>query len=157
MYKPIINATNGAPEDVKEYNVTTAYRLALKTWANWIESKIDPRNKRSWEWRAGSDENCFNEAYPIEGSYWGTGSNLDIVRVLKDVLNELKIEVTLLNITRLSEFRKDGHTSVYTERGGKLLTSEQKSDPKTSADCIYWCLQGVPDTWNEMLYEHIIS
>ncbi|KAI3939603.1 hypothetical protein MKX01_038558 [Papaver californicum] len=169
MYKPIINATNGALENVKEYNVTTAYRLALKTWANWIESKIDPRSQKvffmssspthlwSWEWRAESDENCFNEAYPIEGSYWGAGSNLDIVRVLRDVLNELKIEVTLLNITQLSEYRKDGHTSVYTERGGKLLTSEQKSDPKTFADCIHWCLPGVPDTWNEILYAHIIS
>ncbi|XP_026412636.1 protein trichome birefringence-like 31 [Papaver somniferum] len=169
MYKPIINATNGPLENVKEYNVTTAYRLALKTWANWIESKIDPRSQKvffmssspthlwSWEWRAGSDENCFTEAYPIQGSYWGTGSNLDIVRVLKDVINELKIEVTLLNITQLSEYRKDGHTSVYTERGGKLLTSEQKSDPKTFADCIHWCLPGVPDTWNEILYAHIIS
>ncbi|KAI3857365.1 hypothetical protein MKW92_000659 [Papaver armeniacum] len=169
MYKPIINATNGPPENVKEYNVTTAYRLALKTWANWIESKIDPRSQKvffmssspthlwSWEWRAGSDENCFSEAYPIHGSYWGTGSNLDIVRVLKDVIDKLKIEVTLLNITQLSEYRKDGHTSVYTERGGKVLTSEQKSDPKTFADCIHWCLPGVPDTWNEILYAHIIS
>jgi len=31
---------------VKEYNVTTAYRLALETWANWIDSKINPHNQK---------------------------------------------------------------------------------------------------------------
>ncbi|KAF6136835.1 hypothetical protein GIB67_030120 [Kingdonia uniflora] len=185
MYKLLINATNNSP-----YNVTTAYKLALRTWANWIESFVNPHSQRvffmspspthlwvldisltnlyrfqvsqhnnerffdcrSWEWRAGCDDNCFNEFYPIEeSSYWGTGSNLDIMRTLGDVLQELKINVSLLNITQLSEYRKDAHTSVYTERRGKLLTSEQKSNPKTFADCIHWCLPGVPDTWNEIL------
>ncbi|XP_058100742.1 protein trichome birefringence-like 31 [Magnolia sinica] len=169
MYKPIINATTGRLHNVQEYNVTTAYRLALKTWANWLESNINPTTQKvffmsmspthlwSWEWKTGSDENCFNEFYPIWGSsYWGTGSNRDIMGILRDALKELKINVTLLNITQLSEFRKDAHTSVYTERRGKLLTKEQKSDPKNYADCIHWCLPGVPDTWNEILYAFLL-
>ncbi|XP_010277749.1 PREDICTED: protein trichome birefringence-like 31 [Nelumbo nucifera] len=170
MYKPVINATNGSLNDVTEYNVTTAYRLALETWANWIESKVDPHTQRvffmslspthlwSWEWRTEGDGNCFNESYPIEGRpYWGTGSSREIMGILGDVLQELKREVSFLNITQMSEFRKDGHTSVYTERRGKLLTSEQKADPITYADCIHWCLPGVPDTWNELLYAHLLS
>lgn len=76
--------------------------------------------------------------------------------ILEDVLNKLKINVKFLNITQLSEFRKDGHTSLYGERKGKLLTAEQISDPKTYADCIHWCLPGVPDTWNEILYAHLL-
>lgn len=32
----------GSPDHVKEYNVTTAYRLALKTWADWLELNINP-------------------------------------------------------------------------------------------------------------------
>lgn len=76
---------------------------------------------------------------------------------IKNVLGKLKINVRLLNITQLSEFRKDGHTSVYGERKGKLLTREQRSDPKTYADCIHWCLPGVPDTWNEILYGHLLQ
>jgi hypothetical protein len=46
---------------------------------------------------------------------------------------------------------------VHTLRQGKLLTPEQQADPKTYADCIHWCLPGLPDTWNHFLYAHIIS
>ncbi|KAI3457387.1 hypothetical protein Pfo_014050 [Paulownia fortunei] len=169
MYKPMINATYGSLDNIKEYNVTTAYRLALETWANWIESSINPRTQKiffatmspthlwSWEWKPGTDGNCFNETHPIEGSYWGTGSNLDIMGIVEDVIGQLKVKVTVLNITQLSEFRKDGHTSVFGERKGKLLTKEQKSDPKNYADCIHWCLPGVPDVWNEILYALLLQ
>ncbi|XP_043699141.1 protein trichome birefringence-like 31 [Telopea speciosissima] len=169
MYKPIINATNGFDSDIQEYNVTTAYRLALRTWASWLESSIDTRKQRvffmslspthlwNWEWKTGGLGNCFNESYPIQGPYWGTGSSHEIMGILHDVLRELKVEVTFLNITQLSEFRKDGHTSVYTERRGKLLTSEERANPNTYADCIHWCLPGVPDTWNQILYAHLLA
>ncbi|KAA8523980.1 hypothetical protein F0562_010589 [Nyssa sinensis] len=123
-HDPLINATYGYPYNVQEYNVTTAYRLALETWANWIDNRINPNNQKvffmsmspthlwSWEWKPGSDENCFNESRPIQdSSYWGTGSSLDIMETVRDVLGKLKTDVTLLNITQLSEFRKDGHTS----------------------------------------------
>ncbi|CAK9176256.1 unnamed protein product [Ilex paraguariensis] len=169
MYKPSINATYGSLQDIQEYNVTTAYRLALETWAKWIESSINSQDQKvffmtmspthlwNWEWKAGTDGNCFNETHPIQGPYWGTGSSLDIMGIVEDVLGKLKKKVRLLNITQLSEFRKDGHTSVYGERKGKLLTREQRSDPKTYADCIHWCLPGVPDTWNEILYAHLLQ
>ncbi|XVF18718.1 hypothetical protein REPUB_Repub11eG0047000 [Reevesia pubescens] len=100
----------------------------------------------SWEWKPGSNENCFNETYPIQESYWGTGSNLAIMDKIQDILRDLKINVTFLNITQLSEYKKDCHTTVFGERRGKLLTKEQRADPKNFADCIHWCLPGVPDT-----------
>ncbi|XP_075481033.1 protein trichome birefringence-like 31 [Primulina tabacum] len=169
MYKPVINATYGSTGKLQEYNVTTAYRLALETWANWIESSINPVTQKiffmtmspthlwSWEWKPGTDGNCFNEAHPIERAYWGTGSNLDIMGIVQDVIRQLKVNVRVLNITQLSEFRKDGHTSVFGERKGKLLTREQRSDPKNFADCIHWCLPGVPDIWNEILYAILLQ
>ncbi|PON45691.1 Trichome birefringence-like family [Parasponia andersonii] len=170
-YKPTINATYGHPDDVQEYNVTTAYRLALNTWANWIETTINPQTQKvffmsmspthlwSWEWKPASNENCFSESYPIQGSpsYWGSGSSLEIMDIIQDVLGGLKVNVTFLNITQLSEFRKDAHTTIYGERKGKLLTKEQRSDPKKFADCIHWCLPGVPDTWNEILYAYLLK
>lgn len=79
------------------------------------------------------------------------------MEIVRDALEKVKLDVTLLNITQLSEYRKDGHTSVYGERKGKLLTREQRSDPKNFADCIHWCLPGVPDTWNEILYAHLLK
>lgn len=35
----------GSLDNVQEYNVTTAYRIALETWANWLESNINPLQK----------------------------------------------------------------------------------------------------------------
>ncbi|TYH74462.1 hypothetical protein ES332_D05G400400v1 [Gossypium tomentosum] len=169
MCRPQINATYGSMEDVQEYNVTTAYRIAMETWGNWLESTINPHLQKvffmsmspthlwSWEWKPGSRGNCFNESYPIQGSYWGTGSNLAIMEILHEVLQDLKINVTFLNITQLSEYRKDAHTTVFGERRGKLLTKEQKADPLNFADCIHWCLPGVPDTWNEILYAYLLQ
>ncbi|XP_074319309.1 protein trichome birefringence-like 31 [Silene latifolia] len=169
MFKPIINATYGIPNDVKEYNVTTAYKMAMKTWANWLESSINPQFQKvyfmslspthlwSSEWRPGSEGNCYSETEPIQGPYWGMGTNMEIMRIVQETLENVKIEVTLLNITQLSDYRKDAHTSVYTERKGKLLTKEQRADPVNFADCIHWCLPGLPDTWNEILYAHLLQ
>ncbi|XP_076930636.1 protein trichome birefringence-like 31 [Bidens hawaiensis] len=160
----IINATYVNLKNVQEYNVTTAYKIALETWANWIETNINPNNQKvffmtmspthlwNWEWKTGDGGSCFGETQPIQHPYWGTGSNLDIMGIVKDVLGRLRVNVRVLNITQMSEYRKDGHASIYGERKGKLLTKEQRSDPKNFADCGHFCLPGVPDTWNEILY-----
>ena len=68
-----------------------------------------------------------------------------------------RVAVDFIDITTLSEYRKDAHTSIHTIRQGKVLTAEQKADPKVFADCIHWCLPGLPDTWNELLYARIVS
>lgn len=48
--------------------------------------------------------------------------------------------VRLINITRLSQYRSDGHQSVY----NNIL------------DCVHWCLPGVPDAWNQIFY-HLLN
>ncbi|EMS67231.1 hypothetical protein TRIUR3_03922 [Triticum urartu] len=68
-----------------------------------------------------------------------------------------RVPVHLVDITALSEFRKDAHTSVHPLRQGKLLTPEQQADPRAYADCIHWCLPGLPDTWNHFLYAQIVA
>jgi len=86
------------------------------------------------------------------------GTDRRLFVVANNVTQAMKVvPVKFLNITTLSEFRKDAHTSVYTIRQGKMLTPEQQADPATYADCIHWCLPGLPDTWNEFLYTRIIS
>ena len=86
------------------------------------------------------------------------GTDRRLFVVANNVTQSMKVvPVNFLNITTLSEFRKDAHTSVYTIRQGKMLTPEQQADPATYADCIHWCLPGLPDTWNEFHYTRIIS
>lgn len=79
-----------------------------------------------------------------------------MMSVVASVVRRMKVPVTLLNITQLSGYRIDAHTSIYTELAGKLLTDEQKADPLHFADCLHWCLPGVPDTWNQILYAHLL-
>ncbi|KAK6154261.1 hypothetical protein DH2020_008509 [Rehmannia glutinosa] len=66
------------------------------------------------------------------------------VSVVKKVLGTMKKPVQLLDITNLSLLRKDGHPSIYGLGG------------RTGMDCSHWCLAGVPDTWNQILYSLII-
>ncbi|KAI9085138.1 hypothetical protein K1719_032954 [Acacia pycnantha] len=149
-------------EGSEEFDTPIAYKLGLKTWANWVDSNINPNktrvffttmsptHTRSLDWGNKEGVKCFNETRPVrKKKYWGTGSNKQMMSVVAKVVKNMKVPVNVINITQISEYRIDGHSSVYTETGGKLLTDEQKQDPK-NADCIHWCLPGVPDTWNQI-------
>lgn len=111
---------------------------------------------RSADWNNKGGIKCYNETKPVmKKRHWGTGSDKRIMKVVADVVRKMKVPVSLINITQLSEYRIDAHASVYTETGGKLLTDEQKADPLRNADCIHWCLPGVPDTWNQIFFAHL--
>ncbi|KAK6934177.1 PC-Esterase [Dillenia turbinata] len=125
--------------------VPTAHYIDLYTRNNFKQAL----NHRNWEWKPGGDRNCFNDLI------LGNGLEPKNNRHSKDVLQQLKINITFLNITQLSVNRKDGHTTVYTKRNGELLTKE-KADPKNFADCIHWCLPGIPDAWNEIMYAYLL-
>lgn len=82
-----------------------------------------------------------------------------MMRIVDAALDELKtrgLNVQMINITQLSEYRKDGHPSIYRKQW-EPLTQEQKINPLSYADCIHWCLPGVPDVWNELLYAYIFN
>ncbi|TVU21172.1 hypothetical protein EJB05_30796, partial [Eragrostis curvula] len=64
--------------------------------------------------------------------------------VLRRVLAGMAKPVYLLDITYMSQLRKDGHTTKY----------NGNSD---GADCTHWCVAGVPDTWNIVLYAVLIG
>lgn len=81
------------------------------------------------------------------------------MQAVKSVVKSLEIRgvvVNMINITRLSEYRKDGHPTIY-RRHWRPLTEEEKANPVNLADCMHWCLPGVPDVWNVLLYAHIFQ
>lgn len=68
-----------------------------------------------------------------------------------DVVNEMeadKMKVNFSNITYLSELRADGHPSIH---------REPLSQQHSIEDCSHWCLPGVPDIWNELLYSELLA
>lgn len=115
---------------------------------------------RAGEWGGAKGENCYKEKDQIiEEGYSGNGSVPKMMQVVENVLQDLKtrgLKVEMLNITQLSEYRKEGHPSIYRKQW-EPLTEEEMSNPKSYADCIHWCLPGVPDTWNELLYAYVFS
>ncbi|KAJ7950040.1 Trichome birefringence-like family [Quillaja saponaria] len=148
----------------EELDGVGAMELAMGTWANWVASEIDPFKKRvffvtmspthlwSREWEPGSEGNCYGEKTPInvEG-YWGSGSDLHTMHMVEKVLSRLNSKISVINITQLSEYRKDGHPSIF-RKFWETLSPEQLSNPSSYSDCIHWCLPGVPDVWNELLF-----
>ncbi|KAK8574473.1 hypothetical protein V6N13_034252 [Hibiscus sabdariffa] len=149
-----------------------AYYRVLKTWAKWVDENIDTKFtsvyfmsmspthiNRSSDWDNPDGILCAKETLPMVNLSIpppNVGTDHKIWRIAADVIQTMKVPVNYINITAMSEYRKDAHTSVYTTRQGQLPTPEQQADPATYADCIHWCLPGLPDTWNELLYTHII-
>lgn len=91
------------------------------------------------EWGEPRAKFCRKETRPVLGPVYGGGSHPGEV-IVRKALRKMKKPVHLLDITLLTQLRKDGHPSIYAGGGSKLL------------DCSHWCLPGVPDTWNQLLY-----
>ncbi|MFS7991963.1 putative PC-Esterase [Helianthus anomalus] len=74
--------------------------------------------------------------------------------IFKDVISNrtksLSVNATkvmsILNTTIMSSMRKDGHPSLY-YLGPKMSPAAVRRQ-----DCSHWCLPGIPDAWNEILY-----
>uniref|UniRef100_A0A7N1A6Z8 Trichome birefringence-like N-terminal domain-containing protein n=1 Tax=Kalanchoe fedtschenkoi TaxID=63787 RepID=A0A7N1A6Z8_KALFE len=135
-------------------DVSTAFRKALTTWASWVDNNINPRKTRVFfrssspsHFRGGlwnSGGHCAEATRPINETLL-TPSRPEKNMIVEEVLMQMKTDVTLLNITSLSEYRIDAHPSIY---GKKIRSSKTQ-------DCSHWCLPGVPDTWNQLLYFHL--
>ncbi|GMI88966.1 TRICHOME BIREFRINGENCE-LIKE 44, POWDERY MILDEW RESISTANT 5 [Hibiscus trionum] len=140
-----------------------AMEKGLRTWANWVDTNVDISRTRVFfqsispdhydpnEWGAGATamttKNCYGETTPMKGTTY-TSAYADQTRVLDEVMREMHVPVYLLDITMLSQLRKDGHPSIYS---GDISPSQRANGAK-SADCSHWCLPGLPDTWNELFY-----
>ncbi|XP_022990539.1 protein ESKIMO 1-like isoform X2 [Cucurbita maxima] len=148
-----------------------AYGRVLNTWMRWVEENVDPNRTtvffssmsplhiKSLDWNNPDGIKCAKETMPVLNmtAPLEVGTDRRLFYIAMNVTQTIKVPVHFINITALSEYRKDAHTSVYTIRQGKMLTPDQQADPATYADCIHWCLPGLPDTWNEFIYTRIIS
>ncbi|KAL0719729.1 hypothetical protein Bca4012_069053 [Brassica carinata] len=143
-------------------DVDEAFRKALTTWGRWVDKNVNPKKSLVFfrgystvhfsggQWNAGGA--CDDETEPIKNETYLTPypSKMEI---LERVLRGMKTPVTYLNITRLTDYRKDAHPSVYRKQ---KFTAEESKSPLLYQDCSHWCLPGVPDSWNEILYAEML-
>lgn len=102
---------------------------------------------RGGDWNTGGG--CHLETVPDLGSHHVLSErHFNIVyEVLAERSNESQMmKFDLLNVTNMSWGRKDGHLSVY------YLGPKHGIASLNHQDCSHWCLPGVPDSWNELLY-----
>ncbi|GKA15302.1 trichome birefringence-like protein 2 [Tanacetum coccineum] len=136
-----------------------AYTRALSTWSKWVDNNIDTQRTQVifrgysvthfWggQWNSGGQ--CHTETEPISNTSHLT-KYPSKMRAFDNVMRTMKTPVVYLNISRLTDYRKDGHPSVY-RATYKLKPGEH------AQDCSHWCLPGVPDTWNELLYASLLK
>ncbi|KAH6837224.1 TRICHOME BIREFRINGENCE-LIKE 8 [Perilla frutescens var. hirtella] len=141
-------------------DVMEAFRRSLKTLKVWVMQKLEPGKSHVF-FRSYSPVH-FRDAEWNRGGYCNTSTEpeTDYSRVdsAEPISNKIMKEVffkemgnnavSVLNITYLTELRKDGHPSTNREPGTPVNAPQ---------DCSHWCLPGVPDTWNQFLYAHLLA
>ncbi|KAK3151417.1 hypothetical protein QOZ80_3AG0245600 [Eleusine coracana subsp. coracana] len=142
----------------RHLDASTAFQRALTTWASWVDRYINPRRTQVFfrssspshfsggEWNSGG--HCRESTHPLNDTRVRPMPERNVI--VEQVTKQMKTHVSILNITYLSGLRIDGHPSVYGRNAVDLTASSVQ-------DCSQWCLPGVPDTWNELLFYHLVS
>ncbi|KAI4344622.1 hypothetical protein L6164_011827 [Bauhinia variegata] len=131
--------------------IWAAKNLTINSVVSWVNSQlpkypglkaffrsISPRHFMGGEWNTGGS--CNNTTPMSVGKEILDDESADPV-----VGNAVKgTGVKLLDITGLSQLRDEGHMSRFS------ITAKPGVQ-----DCLHWCLPGIPDTWNEVLFAQI--
>ncbi|PSR90237.1 Protein trichome birefringence like [Actinidia chinensis var. chinensis] len=105
-----------------ELNVVEAFRKAMTTWARWIDANINPTKTLVFfrgysashfsggQWNSGGQ--CDSETEPIKNEAY-LSQYPSIMSMLERVMKGMETPVFYLNVTKMTDFRKDAHPSIY--------------------------------------------
>ncbi|KAJ0547865.1 putative PMR5 domain, PC-Esterase [Helianthus annuus] len=126
-------------------SIMDAYTTALNTWASWVENMVNTNRTR-----------VFFRTF--EGSHWSKSHTCKVTQkplvrskreyrshfsdIIKKVVNNMSVPVTTMHVTPMGSYRSDAHVGIW-------------GDNPTVPDCSHWCLPGVPDAWNEILFSYL--
>ncbi|OMO91811.1 hypothetical protein COLO4_18077 [Corchorus olitorius] len=142
----------GAPNtNKKTADMGGAKNFTIHSTVEWVNSQLPKHPHLKVFYRSISPRHFVN-------GDWNTGGSCDNTTPMsigKEVLQEESSDhsaasavrgtgVKLLDITALSQVRDEGHISRFS------ITATPGVQ-----DCLHWCLPGVPDTWNELLFAQI--
>jgi hypothetical protein len=97
---------------------------------------------------ATGGDSCLKQTRPLKEATDAAGggtSETPEQGVVRGVIGAMRSPVALLDITALSQLRIDAHPSVYAGPG------------RDGMDCTHWCVAGLPDTWNHIMYAMLLQ
>ncbi|KMZ70189.1 Protein trichome birefringence-like 38 [Zostera marina] len=138
----------------RDMNRVKAFAKAMTTWTTWVDGYVNssstkvffqgisPNHYSGVQWGETSRETCMGQTQPssphVSYPHQTRTDPISVNVVKKAIAGHLfSNKIKLLDVTYLSTLRKDGHPSKY----GRFRL-----------DCSHWCLPGIPDTWNHLLY-----
>ncbi|PIN25875.1 hypothetical protein CDL12_01392 [Handroanthus impetiginosus] len=141
-----------------EMSLENAFQRSITTLSEWITHEVNlskthlifrayaPVHFRGGDWKNGGS--CHLETIPdLSTSTVSSEAYPEYKTVVNGLSDHLRMgNVELLNVTGMTSRRKDGHSSLY------YLGPKAGPAPLHRQDCSHWCLPGVPDSWNELLY-----
>lgn len=142
---------------VEKMKAEKAFRKAMRTWSRWVDQNVDKSKTRVF-FRTISAEHlgeqwCYNTTEPItDESELSSPFPQELAETVESTMTAMKTPVTFLNITKLSLYRIDAHPSYYKMKEWKTLVGMRVPQINDYVDCGHWCLPGVPDTWNQLLF-----
>lgn len=147
--------------------VKEAFLRTLETLELWVSKNLDlrktsvffrthsPIHFSNGTWDGGGSCSAFTE--PKDASALGRPEPYWHNRAIAGAVEGMRRrsggaagggKVRLLDITYLTELRREAHPSRHREPG---------TPPDAPEDCSHWCLPGVPDSWNEILFAYLLS
>ncbi|KAL9690788.1 hypothetical protein QQ045_011198 [Rhodiola kirilowii] len=131
--------------------IAGAKNFTIHSIVHWVDSQLPNYPGLKAFFRTISPRHFFNGDWNTGGSCDNTNPMSEGKEVLQDESSDstassavMGTRVKLLDITAVSQLRDEGHISRYSI----------KATPGVQ-DCLHWCLPGVPDTWNELLFAQI--
>ncbi|GLT52735.1 hypothetical protein SLA2020_260570 [Shorea laevis] len=140
-----------------DMDIRTAFQRSMETLVDFIGTHVNttktqvyfrsyaPVHFRGGTWKRGG--HCHQLNLPDFGPLPNeTEKHVDLVSdVMSKHSNGMQV-MNFMNVTPMTYQRQDGHTSLYHFGPGN------GPGPLHHQDCSHWCLPGVPDSWNELLY-----
>ncbi|CAL5074431.1 unnamed protein product [Urochloa decumbens] len=133
-------------------DLNRAKNLTLHSIARWMDSELTRHPQMKVFLRTISPRHFVNGDWNTGGTCGNTIPLSNGSEVLQDHSIDIPAEsavkgtrVKLLDITAISKLRDEGHIS----------NSTFKKASTGINDCLHWCLPGIPDMWNELLFAQI--